>query len=66
MGNEFGTWVLYGVDWDESECIHTVEEPTEYINKIGFLPLFKNDIPGVPVFIAPLNDCGCQTTRLVI
>ena len=29
-----------------SGCIHTVEEATEHINKIGFLPLFKNDIPG--------------------
>ena len=28
------------------ECIHTVEEAIAYINEIGFLPLFKNDIPG--------------------
>lgn len=28
------------------ECIHTVEEAVSYINKVGFLPLFKNDIPG--------------------
>ena len=48
MGNESGTWVMYGVDWDDPECIHTVEEATEYINRIGFLPLFKNDIPKVP------------------
>ena len=46
MGNESGTWVMYGVDWNDPECIHTVEEATEYINRIGFLPLFKNDIPG--------------------
>lgn len=46
MGNESGTWVMYGVDWDDPECIHTVEEAMEYINRIGFLPLFKNDIPG--------------------
>lgn len=46
MGNENGTWVMYGVDWDDPECIHTVEEAIEYINKVGFLPLFKNDIPG--------------------
>ena len=39
MGNESGTWVMYGVDWDDPECIHTVEEATEYINRIGFLPL---------------------------
>lgn len=46
MGNESGTWIMYGVDWDDPECIHSVEEAIEYINEIGFLPLFKNDIPG--------------------
>lgn len=37
---------MYGVDWDDPECIHTVDEAIEYINEIGFLPLFRNDIPG--------------------
>lgn len=23
MGNELGTWVMHGVDWDDPECIHT-------------------------------------------
>ena len=46
MANESGTWIMYGVDWDDPECIHTVDEAIEYINKIGFLPLFKNEIPG--------------------
>ena len=46
MANESGTWVMYGVSEDDPECIHTVEEAIEYINKVGFLPLFKNDIPG--------------------
>lgn len=46
MGNENGTWVMYGVDWDDPECIHTVDEAIEYINEVGFLPLFRNDIPG--------------------
>ena len=46
MGNENGTWIMYGVDWDDPECLHTVEEAIDYINGIGFLPLFKNDIPG--------------------
>lgn len=26
MGNESGTWIMYGVDWDDPECIHTVDE----------------------------------------
>ena len=46
MGNEAGQWIMYGVDWDDPECIHTVEEATIYINEVGFLPLFKNEIPG--------------------
>ncbi|SKB67297.1 hypothetical protein SAMN06296386_103336 [Lachnospiraceae bacterium] len=46
MPNESGTWIMYGVSWDDPECLHTVEEASEYIDKIGFLPLFKNDIPG--------------------
>ena len=45
MGNENGTWIMYGVDWDDPECIHSVDEAIDYINEIGFLPLFKNDIP---------------------
>ena len=46
MPNESGTWIMYGVSWDDPECLHTVEEASEYIDKVGFLPLFKNDIPG--------------------
>ncbi|SFD04476.1 AlkZ-related protein [Butyrivibrio sp. YAB3001] len=46
MGNENGTWIMYGVDWNDPECIHTVHEAIDYINETGFLPLFKNDIPG--------------------
>ena len=32
---------MYGVEWDDPECLHTVDEAIEYINKIGFLPLFR-------------------------
>lgn len=46
MPNENGTWIMYGVAWDDPECLHTVDEAIDYINEIGFLPLFKNDIPG--------------------
>lgn len=46
MGNESGTWVMYGLDWDDPGCLHTVKETIKYINKVGFLPLFKNEIPG--------------------
>ena len=46
MENESGTWIMYGVEPDDPECIHTVDEAIEYINEVGFLPLFKNEIPG--------------------
>lgn len=46
MANESGTWVIHGVSEDDPACIHTVEEAAAYINEVGFLPLFKNDIPG--------------------
>lgn len=46
MGNENGTWIMYGVEPENPECIHTVEEAVAYINEVGFLPLFKNKIPG--------------------
>ena len=32
MGNENGTWIMYGVEWDDPECLHTVDEAIEYIN----------------------------------
>ncbi len=31
---------------DNPDCIHSVDEAIEYIDKVGFLPLFKNDIDG--------------------
>lgn len=46
MPNESGTWIMYGVSWDDPECLHTVDEAIEYINEVGFLSLFKNDVPG--------------------
>ena len=29
MGNESGTWVMYGVSEDDPQCIHTVEQAIE-------------------------------------
>ena len=49
MPNIEGEWIMYGVDEDDPCRIHTVEELMEYIEEVGFLPLFKNDIPGFSV-----------------
>ena len=46
MGNEAGTWIMYGVDRDDPECLHSVDEAVNYINEVGFLPLFRGEIPG--------------------
>lgn len=44
MGNESGEWIIRGLDWNDPKCIHTVDEAIEYINSVGFLPLFSNAI----------------------
>lgn len=46
MANESGTWIMCGVAREDPACIHTVEEAIAYISEVGFLPLFKNEIPG--------------------
>lgn len=49
MANESGTWIMHGVSEDDPKCIHTAEEAVTYIKEVGFLPLFKNDIPGFSI-----------------
>lgn len=49
MANESGTWIMHGVAEDDPKCIHSAEEAITYINEVGFLPLFKNDIPGFSI-----------------
>ena len=46
MAKEDDVWIMHGADPDDAECIHSVDEAIAYINKVGFLPLFKNDIAG--------------------
>ena len=40
MGNEAGEWIIHGVKWNDPKCIQDVDEAVEYINRVGFLPLF--------------------------
>ncbi len=60
MSVENGVWIMNGVDWDHSECIHTVEELEEYIEAVGFLPLFANEVEGFSV--EEWTDPGCWWT----
>lgn len=49
MGNESGEWIMYGTDADDPNRIKSIPELIQYINKVGFLPLFRNSVPGFSV-----------------
>lgn len=46
MGNENGDWIMYGLAWDDPCRVRTWRELIDWINEVGFLPLFRNEIPG--------------------
>lgn len=46
MSDVKDTWVMHGVSWEDKSCLHNVEEAIDYINHVGFLPLFRSGIPG--------------------
>lgn len=46
MGNEHGSWIMRGLSWNDPFRIRTYKELINWVNEIGFLPLFSNSIPG--------------------
>ncbi|MBO4927459.1 MAG: hypothetical protein J5379_04325 [Clostridiales bacterium] len=44
-----GQWIMEGMDWDDEGCVHTADELLDVIEKVGFLPLFSNRVPGFSV-----------------
>ncbi len=46
MDVENGVFMMRGVDYNDPNRIRSAAELEEYINKVGFLPLFANNIPG--------------------
>ena len=40
---------MRGLDWDDPFRIRTWRELINYINQVGFLPLFANEVPGFSV-----------------
>ena len=46
MAVENGVWTMYGMDWDDPYRIRSFRELINWINEIGFLPFFKNEIEG--------------------
>jgi hypothetical protein len=49
VGNEGGTWIMRGMDWDDPARIRSWEELIHWIDEIGFVPLFKNEVDGFSV-----------------
>lgn len=49
MPNEHGEWIMYGVGDDDPRRIKSAEELMETVDRVGFLPLFKNSVPGFSV-----------------
>ena len=49
MGTENGEWIMHGLEWDDPLRIRSAQELINYVNEVGFLPLFKNEIDGFSV-----------------
>lgn len=49
MANDGGEWIMHGMAWDDPFRIRTPRELINYINQVGFLPLFANEVPGFSV-----------------
>ncbi len=46
MANENGEWIMRGLDWNSPYRIRTWQELINWINEVGFLPLFANEVEG--------------------
>ena len=40
------TWIMSGLNWDDPERIRSWRDLTAYVDQVGFLPLFRNEIRG--------------------
>ena len=46
MAVEDGVWIMRGLDWNDPYRIRTWQELINWINEVGFLPLFANEVEG--------------------
>lgn len=46
---ENGEWIIYGLAWDDPYRIRSPKELVNWINEVGFLPLFSNGVKGFSV-----------------
>lgn len=49
MAKEENGWIMHGISEDTPGYIHNSSELIEYVDKVGFLPLFKNSVKGFSV-----------------
>lgn len=49
MAVENGQWIMRGLDEDDPRRVRGWRELIRWIDELGFLPLFQNEIPGFPV-----------------
>lgn len=49
MSLENGEWIMRGLAWDDPYRIRSRRELADWINEVGFLPLFGNEIKGFSV-----------------
>ena len=46
MAVENGEWIMRGPDRDDPACIRSWDALVDWIDQVGFLPLFRNEIEG--------------------
>ena len=46
MANENGEWIMRGLEWNNPYRIRSWKELVNWINEVGFLPLFANEVEG--------------------
>ena len=44
MATENGEWVMRGLEWDNPYRIRSFQELINWVNEVGFLPLFRNEV----------------------
>ena len=49
MGNEHGEWIMRGLAANDPGRLRTVEELEDYVEQVGFVPLFASDLPGFSI-----------------
>ena len=49
MANEAGEWIIRGIAKSDPRCIRSAQALIEYVDEVGFLPLFKNALPDFSV-----------------